>query len=270
MELVGGCVCHEVKTQDELVTAIGEIARRGRPERIVLETTGIAEPDAIIEALAALPAERRAVTVAGIVTVVDAESGAAQLARHPEAKQQVRAASRVLLSKLDRLGDDRATALVELHELLARLNPDAERAGFPDTALGTAQLIPWLLEPDASPRAAPHHDHAPHAHSQLVAFTFSDPAPLVPGPLVEVLAALGPALVRAKGFVNVAGEERRGFVERAGATLELRLEAPWPEGARRSEFVLIGEGLDTAALERQLWACRLPAGPPASPPETPA
>lgn len=263
MELVGGCVCHEVRTQEELITAIDEIARRGRPERIVLETTGIAEPDAIVEALAALPPERRPATVAGIVTVVDAEAGAAQLSRHPEARQQVRAASRVLLSKLDRLGDDRAANLVELHQALARLNPDAERAGFPDTNDGTAQLIPWLLEPDAGPRVPSHHDRStPHAHSQLEAFAFSDLAPLVGGPLLEVLAALGPALVRAKGFVNVAGEDRRGFVERAGATLELRLEGPWPPGERRSEIVLIGEGLDAAALERQLWACRLPRATP--------
>jgi len=44
MELAGGCVCHEVRVQSELWAAIDEVNRRSRPEVVVLETTGIAEP----------------------------------------------------------------------------------------------------------------------------------------------------------------------------------------------------------------------------------
>ena len=72
----------------------------------------------------------------------------------------------------------------------------------------------------------------------------------------QILERLGDALVRAKGFVNVVGEERRGFLERAGARTSLRFDEPWGDRRRRTELVLIGEGLDTAALHRQLWACR--------------
>ena len=55
---------------------------------------------------------------------------------------------------------------------------------------------------------------------------------------------LGSALVRAKGFVQLAGEPRQAFLERAGLRLDLRLGEPWPPGPRRSEIVLIGDGLD--------------------------
>src|SRR5215210_6035107 len=48
VELAGGCVCHEVRTQEELWGALDEVIARSRPERIVLETTGIAEPQAIL------------------------------------------------------------------------------------------------------------------------------------------------------------------------------------------------------------------------------
>ena len=71
--------------------------------------------------------------------------------------------------------------------------------------------------------------------------------------------ALGDRLVRAKGFVHLAGEDRRGFLERAGNHLRLDLGAPWADEPRMTRLVLIGEELDQAALQRQLWACRAPS-----------
>ena len=67
---------------------------------------------------------------------------------------------------------------------------------------------------------------------------------------------LGPGLVRAKGFVHLAGEPRRGFLERAGLRTELRLGEPWGDERPTTEIVLIGEGLDAGAIRRQIWACR--------------
>jgi len=78
---------------------------------------------------------------------------------------------------------------------------------------------------------------------------------------LQVCARLGDALVRAKGFVNLAGEARRGFLERAGAHTTLRYADEWgADERRRTDLVLIGEGLDEAALRRQLWACRIAGG----------
>ena len=255
MELAGGCVCHEVRVQSELWAAIDEVNRRSRPEVVVLETTGIAEPWSILSGLEDLGAGAPAVA-AGVVCVVDAEAGAGQLARHEEARAQVEAADRILLTKLDLAAGD---AVVALHRELARRNPAAERASFPVTDEGTAALIPWLLDPRGAPRTSRADRHA-HAHGQLTVVTFTDPEPLLAEPLVAVIEALGEALVRAKGFVNLAGDDRRGFLERAGARTGLATGEPWGASPRGTELVLIGDGIDADAIRRQLWACRARKG----------
>lgn len=266
MELAGGCVCHEVRVQSELWAAIDEVVRRSRAELVLLETTGIAEPWSILDGLEALPAGEAPAAAAGVVCAVDAEAGARQLERHEEARAQVEAADRILLTKLDLATPEQVVAL---HRALAQRNPAAERASFPQTEEGDAALVPWLLEPRAAAdlRRGHGHGHAhgarPHQHSQLAAVALVEEAPLLAEPLMQIVEALGPALVRAKGFVRLAGEARRGFLERAGERTALRFGEPWAEGERpRTEVVLIGEGLDAAALQRQLWACRA-AGPPA-------
>jgi len=241
MELVGGCVCHEVRVQSELWDGIAEVVARSNPEIVLLETTGIAEPWSILDGLEALPAGTAPAQAAGVICVVDGEAGASQLGRHEEARAQVEAADRILLSKLDLASADQVVAL---HRVLALRNNAAERASFPDTPEGTAELIPWLLDTTASRRAPGKHHHGPHHHSQLTAATFADDAPL------------GDTLVRAKGFVHIAGDDRRGFLERAGVHTTLGFGEPWATERPRTELVFIGERLDAAALRRQLWACR--------------
>ncbi|HMF39927.1 MAG TPA: GTP-binding protein [Polyangia bacterium] len=251
MELAGGCVCHEVRVQSELWAAIEEVKRRSRPDVVVLETTGIAEPWSILSGLEELGDAAPAVA-AGVVCVVDAEAGAGQLARHEEARAQVEAADRILLTKLDLAAGD---AVVALHRELGRRNPAAERASFPAGDEGTAALVPWLLAVRAAPRAARRDRHA-HAHGQLTVVTFADPEPLLAEPLLAVIEGLGAALVRAKGFIHLAGDDRRGFLERAGERTALRPGEPWGPEPRATELVLIGDGLEGDAIRRQLWACR--------------
>jgi G3E family GTPase len=260
MELAGGCVCHEVRVQSELWGAIHEVVRRSGAELVLLETTGIAEPWAILDGLEALPPGEAPAVAAGVICVVDAAAGAGQLARHEEARAQVEAADRILLTKLDLAAAD---GVVALHRELARRNPAAERVSFPPTEEGAAALVPWLLDPRfPSTKAPAARSKHPHAHGQLAAVAFVDDAPLLSEPLMQVIEALGPALVRAKGFVRLAGEPRRGFLERAGTETSLRLAEPWGPDAPRTELVLIGEGLDAAALQRRLWACRAPGAAP--------
>ncbi|SRR6266540_3793696 len=253
MELVGGCVCHEVRVQSELWAAMEEVRRRSNPEIIMLETTGIAEPWSILDGLEALSAEEAPAVAAGVVCVVDAEAGLAQLERHEEARAQVEAADRILLTKLDLVPPE---SLGALHRELERRNPGAERASFPETAEATAALVPWLLDVRRGKRAAHKHE-PPHAHSQLAAVGYTDPAAHLVEPLLAVIDGLGSALVRAKGFVRLSGELRRGYLERAGLHTSLQLGDSWGSETPRTEIVLIGENLDPAAIQRQLWACRV-------------
>ena len=127
MELAGGCVCHEVRVQSELWAAIDEVNRRSRPDVVLLETTGIAEPWSILSGLEDLGDAAPAVA-AGVICVVDAEAGGGQLTRHEEARAQVEAADRILLTKLDLATGD---AVVALHRrsrcAIRRRNAPASR-----------------------------------------------------------------------------------------------------------------------------------------------
>jgi G3E family GTPase len=252
LELAGGCVCCKLDVKNDLWDGIVDVVTRSAPDHVVLETTGIAEPDAIVAGMrdrAALLAGR--VELAGVICAVDADAALGQLERRAEAVAQVRAADRLLLTKLDIVSP---AALGRLHARLEADNAEAERAAFPRTEEGTAALVRWLLEA-RSPRAralAHRHDHL----GQLCAATFVATEPLLAEPLLGLVGRLRGQLLRVKGFVHVAGEQRAGYLELAGNQLELRLGEPWAGRRPRTELVLIGEGLDEVALRRQLWACR--------------
>jgi G3E family GTPase len=197
---------------------------------------------------------------AGVICVVDAEAGGDALDHREEARAQAACADRVLVAKLDVAAPD---AVRRCHARLDEIAPAAERAGFPLDDAGARALTAWVTEPRTL-RAWVEGHGEPHAHvhrhGQLVAIAFSDDAPLVGERVLAVVEALGDRLVRAKGFVHLAGDDRRGFVERAGIRTELRRLEPWGDAPRRTELVLIGDGLDEGAVHRALWACRARAG----------
>ena len=258
LELAGGCVCCKVDLKNDLWDGIGEIVARANPDSVVLETTGIAEPAAILDGLVKVRDEvRERILPAGVICVVDAESGGAALGKRDEAREQVMAADRVLLAKLDVATPEAVRAV---HAQLDELAPHAERASFRDDEAGGRALTAWVIEtrPLRAWREKPHGDegHQHHHGKQLVAISFADDSPLVGERVMAVLESLGERLVRAKGFVNLAGDDRRGFVERAGIRTDLRQLEPWGDAVRRTELVLIGDGLDEGAIHRALWACR--------------
>ncbi len=267
LELAGGCVCCKVDIKNDLWDGIGDIVARSSPDSVVLETTGIAEPAAILDGLVRVPdAVQGRILPAGVVCVVDAEAGGAALDARDEAREQAMAADRVLLAKLDVATGE---AVRRTHAALDAIAPDAERAAFPAGDAGARAMTAWVIEPrrlrTRTEHRRAHHDHGDngsgpgHGHhhaGQLVAVSFTDDAPLVGERVLAVVEALGDRLVRAKGFVHLAGEPRRGFVERAGIRTELRDAGEWGPGPRRTELVLIGDGLDEAAIHRALWACR--------------
>jgi len=271
LELAGGCVCCKVDIKNDLWDGIGDIVARSNPDSVVLETTGIAEPAAILDGLVRVPESvRERIQPAGVVCVIDAEAGAAAAVARDEARAQAISADRVMLAKLDVATGE---AVRKTHAILDALAPHAERAAFPAGDAGARAMTAWVIEPrrlrawterkrGADPgegpdhRAGHDHDHGHHHGNQIVAVTFCDDAPLIGERVLGYLESLGARLIRAKGFVHLAGEARRGFVERAGIRTELRHEGDWGPGARRTELVLIGDDLDEAAVHRALWACR--------------
>ncbi len=258
LELAGGCVCCKVDTKNDLWDGIGDIIARSNPDAVVLETTGIAEPAAILDGLVKVPEKiRERILPAGVITVVDAEAGAAALDQREEAREQAMAADRVLIAKLDVAS---AEAVRKTHAILDAIAPAAERASFPDDDAGARAMTAWMIEPRplrawTEKRHTHTHDHDGHHHpNQIVAIAFD--AAYVGERVRAVGESLGARCLRAKGFVHLAGEERRGFLELAGINTTLGLRDAWGDAPRRTELVLIGEGLDEAQIHRALWACR--------------
>ena len=259
LELAGGCVCCKVDIKNDLWDGIGDIVARSAPDHVVLETTGIAEPAAILDGLVRVPDKvRDRILPAGVVCVVDAESGASALSTREEAREQAIAADRILLAKLDVASPDAVRAT---HEILDELAPHAERAAFPADDAGARAMTAWVVEPRklrawSQPKHHDHGDEHAHAHgNQIVAIAFVDDVPLVGERVLAVLHSLGDKLLRAKGNVHLAGDPRRGFVERAGIRTELTHHEEWTR-TPATELVLIGDGLDESAIRRALWACR--------------
>ena len=181
VELMSGCLCCTVR--GDLAKTLADLAqRRYRKEipafkRVVIETTGLADPAPILQTLMTDDALAQRYTLDSVVTVVDAVNGAGTLDRHHEAVKQAAVADRLIVSKTDCLEGSRAG----IEPLLARLrvlNPgasvtEAVKGGIaPDVLFGAGVYDPstkvpdvqrWLNEEAYRDRHA-DHDHGGHDH----------------------------------------------------------------------------------------------------------
>jgi G3E family GTPase len=251
IELSGGCVCCQLDQQRNFLDALDDLVRRATPDYLVLETTGIAEPPMLLEAVKDSPQISKLVEVTGVICAVDAEAGADQIQRREEARIQVSSADRLLITKLDVASPGEVSAL---HQVLDHLNQEAERASFPGGREGDRGLTNWLLE---SRERRVLSVAAPHSQGQLSMVTFVESQPLVRELAVRCLDSMGSGLLRVKGFIRLT-DGTRVFVERAGKRLSIR-DTPECNLSERTELILIGESLDEESVHRQLWACRAAA-----------
>ncbi len=252
--LGNGCVCCAVRTdlQDSLRTLYAERAQGAVPgfQRVVIETSGLADPGPVLQTLASDRALGDVYHLQGLVTVVDAPGGAGNLDQMPEARQQVALADRIVLTKSD-LADSATVAA-----LGARL---ASLSAAPImTAINGAADPAFLLDEslDLSARNAAYgHDHA-HAHSHGIdSFALFFAAPL-PWPVFEqamaVLTGLrGADLLRVKGLVAVEGCRGPIVVHAVQHVAHRPIELEdWPDSDRRSRLIFITRNLGREPVER--------------------
>jgi G3E family GTPase len=252
--LGNGCVCCAVRTdlQDSLRTLYAERAQGAVPgfQRVVIETSGLADPGPVLQTLASDRALGDVFHLQGLVVVVDAPGGAGNLDQMPEARHQVALADRIVLTKTD-LAD--STAAAALGTRLASLS-----AAPVMTAINGAIEPGFLLDEsfDLSARVAAHqHDHA-HAHSHGIdSFALFFAAPL-PWPIFEqamaVLTGLrGADLLRVKGLVAVEGCRGPVVVHAVQHVAHRPIELEdWPDNDRRSRLVFITRNLGREPVER--------------------
>jgi G3E family GTPase len=141
-EVAGGCLCCTVRGDlSRAIRALDLKRRRARVmdyERVILETTGLADPAPILQTLMTDPVIGHGYRLDGVVTLVDAKSGLSTLDRQPEARKQVAVADRLLVSKCDLTGG----AIPEpLARRLSTLNPGAEPVGCAMGAVSPGDLF---------------------------------------------------------------------------------------------------------------------------------
>ncbi len=249
MALTTGCLCCAVQTDLARTLLLlhrrrvsGEIAF----DRVVIETSGLADPAPILHALMTDRTLIEIYAIAAILTLVDAELGEATMARHPEAWRQVALADRILLTKTDRVLPDDA-----LIGAIRALNPTAPIVTSADDppALFAA---PTVLPPIPSPRVV----HSGDVNAVIVTRDAPLPAVALPLWLEALTRAIGSDLLRLKGLVDLIEFPSQPAVLHAvqHVVAPIDLLPSWP-GARQTRIVLIGRKLDAdfpAALLQQV------------------
>lgn len=246
----GGCACCE--RRDDLVAVLRELLdldERGavpRLRRIVIETSGLADPAPILFTIATDPVLRHHFAVDGLLTTVDAPQAEEQLDRHPESRKQVAIADRVVLTKTDLA--DGAT----LRRVRARLRELTPLADVVDGGLD-APVDGGLLRIASSGRAY-EAAGAGHPATGCVALSFDEPVDWVRFGvwLSLLLHAHGERVLRVKGMLQVEGTGTVSIGTVQHVVHRPEHLAPRPDGTSDSRIVLITRGLDEAAVERSL------------------
>ena len=274
VELANGCICCTVA--DDFAPAIEALlAREPAPEHILIETSGLALPKPLVAAFN-WPEIRTRLTVDGVVAVVDGPALAAGRFADDEAalqaqreaddaldhesplaevfEDQIGCADMVILNKTDLLATNGAEA--GKARMAPHLRPGARVVEAahgrvpPDLLLG----LDAAAEDDLASRRS-HHDglDEAHDHDEFESFvmapgTIDDPAAFAAR---LSIAADAYGLLRAKGFLDVAGKRRRLVVQAVGTRVDRHFDRDWRAGeARESRLVVIGlSPLDRAAVE---------------------
>jgi G3E family GTPase len=289
--LPSGCVCCEV--QGDLVEALLKLhddMLKGRIpdlQRVVLETTGLADPGPIARALISDRDLFRIYRLDGVIATVDAQHGGAQVRDHMEPARQIAAADRIILTKTDLVSAEDASDVRVMIRELNRAAPitrsvkgdiaaDAlfginayEVKGEPVRARDW--LSPEAFEPTATPHThdcgdphcghpdhhhgpdhSGHNDHAPHLHG-IRSFCLTFERPLDGRKLSSLIdmarMTYGTKMLRTKGILNIAGEDLPFVVQ--GVNHEfypVEMLDAWPSDDRRSRLVFITKDLDEATI----------------------
>jgi G3E family GTPase len=278
VEMSSGCLCCTIRG-DLIDTMQDLLARRDRGEimafdRMVIETTGLADPAPVLHTLMSEPLLLSRTRLEGVITIVDGVNGPATLDEHAEAVKQVAVADRIVLTKLDllsgRQGEDQLFALIAR---LRKLNPaarllathrneaTAERlfnTGLYDPETKSLDVRGWLKAEAYDGRGGRHrrHDHDVTRHDDRISsFSLREERSIAPAALEMFLDLLrsfhGPNMLRMKGIVKLADDPSRPLVLHGVQHIfhpPVRLPA-WPDGARTSRLVFIVKDIERASIE---------------------
>ncbi len=262
IRLSNGCVCCSIR--DDLVAAVLQVAEHpDRPEYILLEASGVADPAGILVTFTN-PGLAERVRLDSILCVVDAE----QVFSAPEAMElklwQIGCADMVILNKVDLVDRNRVAAIrAWLDDRFHRYRlVEACRGDVPlEILMSAGRLEPALAVRDDAAADSHHDDHGhDHHHAQaFVTAAWDSDAALSLAALRQTASRLPAGVYRAKGIVDaIESPDRRVILQVVGKRVDITLGAPWTEARRSSRIVTIGSAgtFDGDDLAREFDACR--------------
>jgi G3E family GTPase len=289
--LTSGCLCCTVR--GDLVDALEGLLRdldndRLTFGRVVLETTGLADPAPVLQTLMTHPYLVMRLRLDGVIAVVDAVNGLATLDEHQESVKQVAVADRVVLTKTD-LADtpDREAAKSALIRRLHDLNPaapilDVERGEASANSLlncglyqpgdKIADVAGWLKEEAYAPTVEHGHAHE-HSHDvnrhddRIRAFCIASEAAMPAATFdlfLDLIRSLhGPNLLRVKGVVKIAETpDTPVVIHGVQHVFHPPASLPaWPDDDHRTRLVFIVRDLEPKVIRELFHAFMEVAAP---------
>lgn len=281
IELTTGCLCCTVS--GDLVETLRDLhvkRTKGeiRPfEQVLVETTGLADPAPVIQALMTMPVAME-YRLARVITAIEAPQGVSTLDRNPESVKQVAVADDIVLTKTDLVRGGEEVLLGRI----AALNPgaaihqsapgdipdivDVANAGSYDMTLRPADVRDWLRAPEPtgdgghvlSMNRKPGHSRHDHAIGTFcLVFDEDLEWQHVAAWLDALVIAHGEDMLRVKGILRISGQEKPIVVQSVQRLFHppFQLDA-WPEGERNGRIVFITRGISEAFVREVLDTIR--------------
>lgn len=266
--LDNGCICCTVR--NDLVETLTDLLRRRLEmdgatklefDRIVIETTGLADPIPLIQTFMLDEVLMAAYEVSAVVTVVDVMHIERQLGYLPVAAEQIALADLIILSKTDLIPDgDRAMRVTEIESKIHAINAAAPIIPAVNGLVENSELFRERRF-FAAPETAYTHDHEDHNHAShtqgisSIVLQMEKPIPInrLYDWIGELQNSLGPDLLRYKGIIySDEYPGKRAVLQGVHALYTVIPDRDWhPDEKRESVIVIIGQNLDRGIIERE-------------------
>lgn len=277
-QMNNGCMCCVLR--DDLVqmfVAILMAHEEGKiaVDRILIETSGLAEPSPIAQAIIRTPVLSEKLAVDSILTLVDVENGLHQLRTYNESVEQVAFADRIFLTKLN---PDNSLKARLVEETVRAINPfvrieklDIDSVQFSDVigldlfdrSLSSVAAVEGDLDDMLAREEESHHhhhhgdedEHGHHHHSDIDAFSIVIDEAIdslkLESWLNIIIMQYGMDLLRYKGVLNLRGQERQVVLQGINMAFRTDIGKPW-EGERQSKILIIGKKIPETIIRKLL------------------
>ena len=270
VELQSGCICCTIQGDlNKTLIDLFDKMMNGKVSsfnRILIETTGLANPVPIIHTLMSSIELIRIYSLDGVITVVDSINGEKTLDLHEESLKQLALAEKIILSKTDIVDKDEIKSLVYR---IKEINPVSQiifskfgnipleeifGLGAYDPYKKSADVKNWLAAEKYKDKKHHHHHDVNRHNENIRAFSMmsENPVNMIAFSFFRdmITAALGANLLRMKGIVNIAGEERPAVIHGVQHIFHpVQWLETWPDNDRRTKLVFITQNIKKEQIE---------------------